>query len=121
MKNLFAILCSLTLAASTFAQESHAYLVTSVAFSPDGKQVVSGAYDKTVKVWDAQTGKLVRILSGHTGFVNSVTFSPDGMHILSASDDETFKIWDANTGSLVRTFASNLDKVTTAAFSPDGK
>jgi WD40 repeat protein len=49
-----------------------------VAFSPDGKQVVSGSYDQTVRLWDAATGARLQTLEGHTGSVWSVAFSPDG-------------------------------------------
>src|SRR5262249_48766716 len=57
--------------------------VLSVAFSPDGKRIVSGSEDRTLKVWDAQTGQETRTLEGHTGIVYSVAFSPDGKRIAS--------------------------------------
>ena len=56
-------------------------MVTSVAFSPDGKRIVSGSADQTVKVWDAATGQEPSTLKGHTGAVTSVAFSPDGKRI----------------------------------------
>src|SRR6267378_1697431 len=62
----------------------HTDLVTSVAFSPDGKHIISGSSDKTIQMWDAETGKAVGApFKGHTGQVNSVAFSPDGKHIIS--------------------------------------
>ncbi|KAG4437715.1 hypothetical protein IFR05_006798 [Cadophora sp. M221] len=61
--------------------EGHTSRVTSVAFSPDGKQIVSGSWDKTVRRWDAATGQqLLPALEGHTDHVTSVAFSPDGKH-----------------------------------------
>ncbi len=67
--------------------------VTRVSYSPDGKHVASAGNDKTVKVWDAQTGKEILSLKGHADAVNSVAFSPDGKHVASASQDNTVKVW----------------------------
>ena len=61
-------------------------VVTSVAFSPDGKKIVSGSYDDTIRVWDAETGKeVIQPLEGHSESVSSVAFSPDGKKIVSGS------------------------------------
>jgi hypothetical protein len=68
-------------------------IVTTVAFSPDGKLIASGGYDDAVKVWDTATGALLRSFTGHTGIVWAVGFSPDGRWIASASADKTVKVW----------------------------
>ena len=71
----------------------HTNNVSSVAFSPDGQHIVSGSYDKLVKVWSVSARKEVASLAGHTNWVRSVAFSPDGQHIVSGSDDELVKVW----------------------------
>jgi WD40 repeat protein len=76
----------------------HSLRVASVAFSPDGAHVLSGSGDKTIKLWDAATGVLIRTFEGHSGAVHSVAFSPDGARVLSGSADNTIKLWDTATG-----------------------
>ena len=66
--------------------EGHTSAVLSVAFSPDGKYVVSGSWDKTIRVWDAEKGNTVSgPFEGHTDAVLSVAFSPDGKYVVSGS------------------------------------
>src|SRR6202021_2948435 len=82
--------------------QGHDDWVTSVAFSPDGKHIASGSYDKTIRVWDAETGQIVSgPFTGHDHPVISVAFSPDGKHIASGSQDKTIRVWDAETGQIV--------------------
>ena len=78
----------------TLTLKGHLGRVFSVSFSPDGKRIVSGSFDKTVKVWDAQTGQETLTLKGHSDTVLSVSFSPDGKRIVSGSSDHTVKVWD---------------------------
>jgi WD40 repeat protein len=76
--------------------QGHTRTVTSVAFGPDGKRLVSGSYDQTVKVWDTETGQLTLSLQGHASEVSSVAFGSDGKRLASASWDRTLKVWDAS-------------------------
>ncbi|KIJ55996.1 hypothetical protein M422DRAFT_78458, partial [Sphaerobolus stellatus SS14] len=101
----------------------HTDLVQSVAFSPDGKCIVSGSDNKTIQIWDAETGENVgEPLEGHTGGVVSVAFSPDGKHIVSGSYDKTIRIWNAETGKSVGgPLEGHTGGVGSVAFSPDGK
>ncbi|OCH84063.1 hypothetical protein OBBRIDRAFT_453518 [Obba rivulosa] len=92
----------------------HAHaLVKSVAFSPNGKQVVSGSHDHTIRIWDAETGQvLAGPFNGHTNSVISVAFSPDGKRLVSGSLDCTIRIWDSETGQvMVGQFDRHEDKI----------
>jgi WD domain, G-beta repeat/Caspase domain len=84
--------------------------VTSVAFSPDGTQLVVGTSPQSaVRVWDAATGGPVRTFNGHTASVNSVAFSPNGKLVVSGSADATLRIWSVETGEEIATLVASSD------------
>ncbi|GAJ09300.1 unnamed protein product, partial [marine sediment metagenome] len=93
----------------------------SASFSPDGKRIVSGSVEGTIKLWDASTGRELMALRGHSAGVGSPAFSPDGKLIVSGSADKTVKVWDARSGKELMTLSGHSDLVTSVAFSPDGK
>ena len=97
-----------------------AHSVLSAAFSPDGTQLVSAGSDKTVKLWDAASGKLLRTFRGHSDEINAVAFSSDGARLASASKDATLKLWNLANGQVLRTFEGHTDSANALAFSPDG-
>ncbi|OBT86395.1 hypothetical protein VE02_05285 [Pseudogymnoascus sp. 03VT05] len=110
--------------------EGHFGPVESVAFSPDGKSVVSGSRDRTVRFWDSETGAARQILEGHVDDVWSVAFSPDGKLVISGSGDKTVRLWDSETGAAQQIFEGGAVRqileghsswVTSAVFSLDGK
>ena len=107
--------------ATVVPQMGHSAPVEAVAFSPDGRIVVSGSDDGTLKLWDVASGALVRTLKGHNQGVWSVAFSPDGRLIVSGGADKTLKLWDAASGALVRTLKGHHQAVRSVAFSPDGR
>lgn len=98
--------------------------VHSVAWSPDGKLVLSAAGHEnisTIHLWEVATGRRLHTLEGHTGFVHSLTFSPDCTQIFSGSHDGTFRVWDVATGRCLRSFRDKYEELHSVAFSTDGR
>jgi WD40 repeat protein len=82
---------------------------------------VSASGDKTLKVWDLESGREVRTLAGHSYFVYGVAVSPDGRRAVSASGDKTLKVWDLESGREVRTLAWHAADVNAVAVTADGR
>lgn len=102
----------------------HGDAVTSVAISADGITAVSGSADKTVKVWNLQTGKIIRTLTGHTGEISSVAVSPDGNFLavgISDTPRSNVKVWHLPSGKLIHTLIGHNKPVNVVAISPDGQ
>ncbi len=102
-------------------QTGHSDTVFSVVFSPDGKVLASGSVDKTIKLWNVETGQELRTLSGHGARVNTVVFSPDGKVLASGSSDHLIKLWNVETGEELKNIEGHSDWVFSVKFSPDGK
>jgi hypothetical protein len=109
--------------------EGHTDIIYGIAFSPDGKRAVSSAKDRTVCVWDLDTGALDARLEGFSGTVNSVAWSPTDNLILmggqsrNGQDNRSVRLWDVDPGKTVRQFPleGHTTSVLCVAFSPDGK
>jgi WD40 repeat protein len=99
----------------------HQHAVNAVVVSPDGRRVVSGSLDRTVAVWDVETGAPIRWLTGHQAAVNSVAMSPDGQRIVLGSQDNTVAVWDLETGAQIHLLIGHQDWVWSVAVSPDGR
>ncbi|MFN5396885.1 MAG: eIF2A-related protein [Pseudanabaena sp.] len=99
--------------------EKHSSEVRSLAFSPDGKTIVSGSFDNTLRLWNVE-GKELLTIKGHSKWVTSVAFSPDGKIIASGSFDNMIKLWSLE-GKELATFYGHSDVVWSVAFSNDGK
>ena len=99
-----------------------------MAWSPDGKSIASGGYDKTVQVWNATTGALLVTYKGHSETVEALAWSPDGKRIASGGGsafgggDTTVQVWDPTNGGNVFTYRGHTTKgVNAIAWSPDSR
>jgi WD domain, G-beta repeat len=100
--------------------QGHTDWVNSCAVNPDGTWIVSASNDKTLKVWDAQSGTECLTFKGHTHWVRGCAVSPDGAWIVSASTDNTLRLWNVRNGSCSLVLRVGGFLLLTCAFSPDG-
>ncbi|MFQ3633017.1 helix-turn-helix domain-containing protein [Roseiflexus sp.] len=91
-----------------------------VAYAPDGRTVLTGGQDTTIRAWDVATGSEVRQFTGHTSNLHTLAFSPDGRLIASGSDDGTVRIWEASSGALLHLLPHGAG-VQEVAFTADGR
>jgi WD40 repeat protein/serine/threonine protein kinase len=101
-------------------------IVASANFSTDGKWLVTASWDRTARIWDAETGTDIRKLSGpdgHQGDVRSAVFSPDAgsRYVLTAGEDGRVIVWERETGQIRMVIAGHDGEATGASFSTDGK
>jgi WD40 repeat protein/beta-lactamase regulating signal transducer with metallopeptidase domain len=103
----------------------HTGPIMGAVFSPDGKRVLSCSGwpkgDRTLRLWDVQTGKEIRQFTGHGDQLDCVAFSPDGKTILSGGGDKVLRQHDIESGTLLREFSGHTEKIVAVAYSPDGK
>ncbi|HBO46371.1 MAG TPA: hypothetical protein DD670_21075, partial [Planctomycetaceae bacterium] len=99
----------------------HARPVSAVAFSPDGTFLATGSKDKTVRLWETATGRMIWAKREHLAEVNSVAFSPDGKTLASAGDDRTIRLWNVETGEAIRTLAGHAAGIRAISFDPEGR
>jgi WD40 repeat protein len=98
----------------------HERVVTSVAFSPDGRRLLSASRDRDAILWDVASGKALRVLRAHFGPVSDARFSPDGRWIVTAGP-RSVGLWKASTGELVSLLEGPPGPFTAVAFTPDSR
>jgi len=101
--------------------KEHSDWITSVAFSPDGRRFVTGSDDKTAKLCDAATGRVLLNLEGHDATVTDVAFSPTGNQLASSSSDGTVRLWNVASGRELRKLHAHAGAVSQVAYCPDGR
>lgn len=101
--------------------QGHQGAITALAYSPDGRFVVSGGLDGSLHLWDVTSGRELRVLMGHVGSVTDVAWSPDGRSLASGGEDHTVRIWDAVRGLQLRQLSGHPETLQRVAFLPDGR
>jgi WD40 repeat protein len=96
-------------------------MIRAYAFDLNGKQVVTGGEDKTVRLWDMNTGDCLRVFQGHIDDIWSIAWSADQCYVLSGSWDKTVRVWDMKTGHSIHVFKDHTDRVWSVSWSMDGK
>jgi len=99
----------------------HQDLINDVKFSPDGRLIASGSFDKSIKLWDGKTGKYISSLRGHVQSVYQIAWSSDSRLLCSGSADSTLKVWDAKAKKLLFDLPGHADEVYAVDWSPDGE
>ena len=102
--------------------KKHASIIESIAFSPNGRSLVSGSHDSSVRMWNLRDGSSkVMPATGDPNIFFSVAFSPDGRHIAAGDFDNTLWIWDTRMHKLVAKWRGHTHRVTCIEFTPDGQ
>ncbi|HSK71858.1 MAG TPA: DUF4365 domain-containing protein, partial [Pyrinomonadaceae bacterium] len=101
--------------------EGHSDFILTVAITPDGKQIVSGSNDNTLRVWDLASSRCLNTLEGHSIPVWAVAITPDGKQIVSGSNDKTLRVWDLSSGRCLNTLEGHSGWIWSVAITSDGK
>ncbi|HLX58607.1 MAG TPA: WD40 repeat domain-containing protein [Ktedonobacteraceae bacterium] len=97
------------------------YRIFAVSWEPRGRHIATCSFDGSVQLWDAYTGDVKLVYTGHSGPVYTSAWSPDAKLIASGGKDSTLQVWEAATGKTVSTYRGHTKAVKTLAWSPDSK
>ncbi|MGA7329569.1 MAG: hypothetical protein WBX25_35090 [Rhodomicrobium sp.] len=101
--------------------KGHNDVVVRVAFSPDGRYLLSGSHDNTAIIWDLANARMLHRLQGHRHFVYGVGFSPDGAHAVTSSWDHDLRLWSVESGALLAIMTGHRGMVKDLSVAPDGR
>ena len=95
--------------------KGHGNVVWALAFSPDGRRLISGSFDETAIIWDLTARRQEFALSGHAQFVKAVAFTNDGERVVTGSEDGTLRLWSATDGKLIAEMTEHKRRAERAA------
>src|SRR5690606_17646593 len=101
--------------------KAHGKWVRTLAYSPDGRYLITGSDEQTINVWDAGTFQKQFSLVGHVGFVKELVVSTDSSWLVSCGKDRIIRAWDLKSREVVQTFPVTAERITCVGISPDGK
>ncbi len=104
-----------------YFSDGHTDSVFSLAITPNGEYIVSGGGDKTIKLWDINSGKCIKTLDSHDNEINSVVVTPNGKTIISGSSDKTIKLWDINSGKCIKTLTGHDNEINSVVVTQNGE
>jgi eukaryotic-like serine/threonine-protein kinase len=103
-------------------EDSHTHRISGLCFAPDGRWLVTGSFDRLIKIWDPSNGNLLRSWEGSGGLISALALSPDGRRLASCGvEDKMVKLWDPLTGREILSLRGHTAMAHGVAFSPDGQ
>ena len=93
----------------------------SASVTPDGRRAVTGGYDRTLGVWDLESGTCLRVLEAHGGSMNIISVTPDGRRAVTGGYDRTLQVWDLESGTCLRVLEGHSSRVNSISVTPDGR
>ena len=110
----------LSISYKSFAPQGHSSYITGVVITSDGKECISGSFDKTIRIWNLETGQCRRTLEGHTDTVSTLALMPGGKRCISGSRDGTARVWNLETGECLHVMEGHIGGITAQVLTSDG-